>query len=449
MIPINRRRFIHTTFGLGAGLIAFGQRAGARIQSASGAGYGALVPDPNGILDLPEGFSYRIVSRSGDMMDDGFVVPPAHDGMAAFPGPDGRTILVRNHELTANDPSGGPFGPDRDLFGLLPEDRTYDAACLGGTTTLVYDTRTGQLAGHHLSLVGTVRNCAGGPTPWGSWVTCEETNQRTDDVHRADHGFAFEVPASARDLVQAVPLTAMGRFSHEAIAVHEPSGVVYETEDRGNGLFYRFIPNEPGRLAAGGRLQALRIRGLDAVDTTLSETVGIEARNPMPVDWVDLEDVESPADNLREQGAARGAAAFSRGEGIWTGPDGISFAATSGGMNERGQIWRYVPSRAEGTAGEIDVPGTIELLVEPNDTEILDMADNIAVAPWGHLLICEDGQDGNFLRGLSPDGVLYPIAYNAMNASEFAGTCVSPDRTTVFANIQRPGLTLAITGPWA
>jgi hypothetical protein len=446
-MTINRRRFIHTGFGLGAGFLAFGRAAPAR-RAQSGTGYGALIPDPDGILDLPEGFSYRILSRAGDMMDDGFIVPPAHDGMASFAGPDGRTILVRNHELSANDPSGGPFGSDRTLFDLLPPERTYDAACLGGTTTLVYDTATGQLERHHLSLVGTVRNCAGGPTPWGSWVTCEETNQRSDDVHREDHGFAFEVPADAGSLVQAVPLRAMGRFSHEGIAVDPPSGVVYETEDRPNGLFYRFIPNEPGRLAAGGRLQALRIRGLDAVDTTLSETVGIAARIPMPVEWVDIEDVESPGDNLREQGAARGAAAFSRGEGIWTGPDGISFAATSGGMNERGQIWRYVPSRLEGTPGESDAPGRLELLVEPNDTEILDMADNIAVAPWGHLLICEDGQDGNFLHGLSPDGTLYPIAFNAMNGSELAGACVSPDRTTVFVNIQRPGLTLAITGPW-
>jgi secreted PhoX family phosphatase len=191
------------------------------------------------------------------------------------------------------------------------------------------------------------------------------------------------------------------------------------------------------------------ILGYEDVDTTLSRTVGIAPLEPIEVTWVDLEDVESPADDLRDQGVAKGAARFSRGEGIWTGPDGVSFAATSGGMNQRGQIWRYVPSPFEGRSREAEHPGTIELLVEPNDVEILDMADNIAVAPWGDLLICEDGREGNFLRGLTPEGILYPIAFNAMNDSEFAGSCVSPDGTTLFVNIQRPGLTLAITGPWA
>ncbi len=449
-MSITRRRFIGRSLGLGAGFIALERGCRQALAQSSGrVGYGPLVADPEGILDLPEGFGYRVFSSAGDTMDDGFLVPPAHDGMAAFPAPEGRTILVRNHELNANDPSGGAFGPDRDLFSRLPPGRTYDPACLGGTTTLVYDTRTGQIERHFLSLVGTVRNCAGGVTPWGSWITCEEANQRADGVHQEDHGYVFEVPADAASLVPAVPLRAMGRFYHEAIAVDPESGVVYETEDRPNGLFYRFIPNEPGRLAAGGRLQALVIFGHEGVDTTLSGTVAIAPRTPMEVTWVDLQDVESPEDNLRDQGISKGTASFSRGEGIWTGPDGISFAATSGGMNQRGQIWRYVPSRFEGTSRETEDPGTVELLVEPNDAEILDMPDNIAVAPWGDLLISEDGRDGNFLRGLTPDGQLYPIAFNAMNNSELAGSCVSPDRTTVFVNIQRPGLTLAITGPWA
>ncbi|MEQ9569565.1 MAG: DUF839 domain-containing protein, partial [Longimicrobiales bacterium] len=199
--------------------------------------FGPLVDDPEGILALPEGFSYRIVSRAGDRMNDGLIVPTAHDGMAAFPGPDGLTLLVRNHEVSWGAPADrGPFGEGHRLLETIDPDRIFDPGtgagpALGGTTTLLFDTRTQRLVGHRLSLVGTVRNCAGGPTPWGTWVTCEETVQRAGDGRLHDHGWNFEVPAIwDAPLAEPVPLKAMGRFNHEAIAVDPASGAVYETE---------------------------------------------------------------------------------------------------------------------------------------------------------------------------------------------------------------------------
>ena len=106
--------------------------------------------------------------------------------------------------------------------------------CLGGTTTLVYDTRTQTLEKHFLSLIGTIRNCAGGLTPWNTWITCEETMQKAEGTYDADHGYNFEVPASADiGLADPIPLKAMGRFNHEAVAVDPKTGIVYETEDRG------------------------------------------------------------------------------------------------------------------------------------------------------------------------------------------------------------------------
>ena len=450
---VSRRRFLGTGISLGASLTAFrcsGHFGDGPAGSATpdDVGYGPLQPDPSGVIDLPEGFTYRIVSRTGETMDDGLLVPGAHDGMAAFAGPGGTTLLVRNHELLADDEAGGPFGPERALRSQIDLSMLYDSACVGGTTNLVYDTGEQRLVEHYLSLAGTVRNCAGGPTPWNTWVTCEESVQRSDDVHQRDHGFNFEVAADAGGLVRPVALRAMGRFNHEAIAVDAASGVVYQTEDRGDSLFYRFIPDRAGNLADGGRLQALKISDMDGVDTSNHETATIEPGSVHDVEWVDLEDAESPLDDLRMQGAARGAALFSRGEGIVSGPGEVYFAATSGGPNQAGQLFRYRPSPAEGTAGELDRPGTLELFVEPNDTNVLDQVDNIAIAPWGDLILCEDGPGENFVRGVTPAGAVYSLIRNAMNDSEFAGATFSPDGTTLFVNIQRPGLTLAITGPW-
>lgn len=400
--------------------------------------YGNLVPDPNGLLDLPPGFQYRILSRTGDAMEGGLRVPGSPDGMAAFPGPGGKTILIRNHELSAT-------ALDRSAFGVKNEGRsTIDPALvydpmggLGGTTTLLYDTKQQKVERQYLSLLGTVRNCAGGPTPWNSWVSCEESVRRVDDEHAQDHGYNFEVPASAAGLVKAVPLKAMGRFNHEAVAVDPATGIVYQTEDRSDSLFYRFIPTQRGNLAAGGRLQALAIVNWPGGDTSNQGYDSVKRGLPMKSEWVDLDNVESPEDDLRLQGLDKGAAMFMRGEGIWSEPGSIYFAATGGGFARHGQIWKYSPQKE-----------TLELFAEPIDAYYLEKPDNISIAPWGDLLICEDGPGINRVVGITPQGHYYTLAINATNASEITGGVFSPDGTTFFMNIQSPGITFAITGPW-
>ena len=417
-------------------------------------GYGELVRDPDSILDLPHGFGYRVISKAGQLMNDGNRVPGAHDGMAAFPGPDSKTILVRNHELRPDQHKRGPFGKNNKKLDRVAAEAFYDRGngetpCVGGTTTLVYDTAQRRLESHHLSLAGTIRNCAGGPTPWGSWITCEETTQRREGALEADHGYNFEVPSRGSGLAAPIPLEEMGRFNHEAIAVHEASGVVYETEDRGDGLLYRFIPNEKGNMQRGGRLQALAIADKPSLDTRNWKERTLEQGESVGVRWIDLEDPRSPKDDLREQGPSKGVAIFARGEGIWTNGDDIYFACTSGGEAKSGQIFKYTASSVEGTPAEEKAPAKLELFLESPDKRILEYADNLTIAPWGDIIICEDGDGVDHVVGITPEAKVYKLARNAIDDGDCCGATFSPDGSTLFVNIQNPGLTLAITGPWS
>ena len=475
----SRRHFLRTSAAVGAAFLGLKHLVGCSTPPYAFDPAPDLVRDPDNVIHLPKGFSYRMISRAGETMDDGFRVPGAHDGMATFPGPDGRTILVRNHELLPGELRlGGAFGPKQQLLPKIRRDRIYDYGKgkqpgLGGTTTLVYDTRGQLLEKHFLSLAGTWRNCAGGATPWGSWVTCEETVQRKKDDVEQDHGWCFEVPSAAEGLVDPVPLKAMGRFNHEAIAVDPKSGAVYLTEDRGDprdflpeeyaggvkptpkpedlgaGLLYRFLPEVPGQLARGGRLQALKIKDKPSCFTGNWSGARIAVGQALDVEWMDLAETDSPKDDLRRRGRADGAAAFERGEGIWTGGDGIYFCCTTGGAAMKGQVWHYVPSPEEGKPGESTRPGRLELFLEPNDRSMMENCDNLTVAPWGDLILCEDGPLGNSLLGVTKAGRIYRIAQVGMNRTELCGCCVSPDGTTLFVNLQRPGMTAAITGPFA
>jgi uncharacterized protein len=450
---IDRRRLIATgAAGLAfAGLArhAHGQTAPTYVNQVRG--YGDLIPDPNGVLDLPRGFSYEVVSQSGDTMDDGLFVPGQPDGMGCFALSGTQVALVRNHELRdgrALHRNMGPAGFNRQRAHLLDASKAFDvtkggAPLAGGTTTVVYDLQARRVVRQHLSLAGTSTNCAGGHTPWGSWLTCEETTETPDDadVTKA-HGWVFEVPAAATGLVDPVPLKAMGRFDHEAVCVDPATGIVYLTEDTGDSLFYRFLPDVPGQLARGGRLQALGLRDMPGADTTNHETRLWSVGDWRDAVWIDLDDVEDPAGDLRKRGRAAGAAIFARGEGIFWGDGELYFTATSGGPLKRGQVLRYQP----GEAG-----GRIQLFVETADEKVMNMADNLAIAPWGHLILCEDNYSSeirNHIRGVTPEGQIYVIARNVFSGnSEFAGACFAPDGT-MFVNIMYPGLTLAIRGPW-
>ncbi|HYP17319.1 MAG TPA: alkaline phosphatase PhoX [Opitutus sp.] len=453
-----RREFLRQAALFSTAFVGLRQLASSPLWAVDGtsasAGFGPLLDDPAGLLRLPRGFRYTKFSATGDEMTDGLLVPGKHDGMAAFPGPDGRTLLVRNHELESAWSDLSPFGADRARIARVSAEKIYDrgrgtAPNLGGTTTLVFNPRTQQLESHFLSLAGTLRNCAGGPTPWGTWVTCEEINATPEPDAEQPHGYNFEVtPSALPGLVDPVPLKAMGRFRHEAIAVDPASGVVYQTEDLGDGLLYRFIPHRPGQLAAGGRLQALAIAGWKTADTTNWTERRFPIGSPQRVTWIDLDDVESPAGDLRLRGAAAGAAIFGRGEGAWHGNDSVYFAMTEGGAARLGQIFRYRPSPYEGTPREREQPPTLELFAEPNDAALLRNCDNVTVAPWGDLVLCEDTSGPCRLVGVTPQGKYYVIGANTESGRELAGACFSPDGSTLFVNVQTPGFTLAITGPW-
>lgn len=427
----------------------------------------ALRADAAGLLDLAPGLSYTVLSRTGAEMSDGLLEPGNHDGMAAFPveGDPTRCLLVRNHELGPTSPVSA-FGADLSRVQKIARERVYDLSpsgkpFAGGTTTALVNMKSGRIERSHLSLAGTAVNCAGGPTPWGSWLSCEETEMVVGADAAKHHGFIFEVPAHETAVVQPVPLTAMGRFRHEAAAVDPATGIVYLTEDTGDSLFYRFLPNTRGELAKGGRLQALALVEQNAADTrNWSKEQGGDPALHMAqnrrynVRWIDMADVEAPDSDLRMRGRKAGAAIFARGEGMAfaleaAGP-AVYFACTSGGAAQIGQIWRYIPSLFEGTSREAEAPGVLELFVESTGLSDFENCDNIVASPRGELIVCEDSGGDNFIRAVAPDGLIYTLARNAdPGKSEFCGACFSPDGETLFVNIQKPGITLAIAGNWS
>ena len=491
---LSRRRFMHVAGATGAAaalspLASFYSHV-AQGKSHFGAGFGALTPSlpvnaqelthtvvgdlsNEPILALPNGFNYRVLSMTGDVMSDGSRVPAGHDGMAAFAGPRGATLLVRNHEIGtsvqadyAYPVAGGP---------------RYSIGAHGGTTTIVVG-RNREVRRHFVSLAGTHTNCAGGPTPWGSWLSCEETFSTTSNGGVSTrHGYVFEVVADANGgVVTPVPLKAMGRFSHEAAAVDPMTGYVYETEDRSDSCFYRFVPNTRRNLANGGELFAMRI--LAGPQNTTNNpafggtTQGIKVGESYGVDWVRVDRPDPDAERtvaastgpndvaVRYQAQDRGAAIFYRGEGAWYGNGLVYFVATQAGPaapenlpsppgNGRGngQVWAYDPD-AE----------TVTLVVEAAPTgDLLDEPDNITVTPFGDLLLCEDSSDDSqHIVGVTAEGDLYHFAKNVLLSdnsdpdlarfigNEFAGACFSPDGHTLFVNIQTPGMTFAIWGPW-
>ena len=436
-----RRSFLCHTSSIALGFSGLRRLSAGDAKSLEVRGYGPLIADPGKILDLPAGFSYDIIGRAGETMSDGLILPGSPDGMAAFPGKENEVILVRNHEINPGASSStGPFGKGNKKMNLVGKDRFYDSGdkspCLGGTSTLVYDTKAKTVVRQFLSLTGTLRNCAGGPTPWSSWITCEETVVGAGGNLVRDHGWCFDVPATDQPaLADPVPLKAMGRFNHEAVAVDPETGDVFETEDRHEGLIYRFVPKVKGKLAEGGKLFALKVKGKPSLDTRNWSENTFSVGDSKEIEWIEMKDVESPRDDLRIRGFKDGAACFARGEGMWYSKGSIFIACTNGGIKQRGQIWKLTRNK-------------IELYAEPNDADLVDNCDNLTVAPWGDLILCEDGKGDQFLDVITPNGKILKLAKNAKSSGEFAGVCFSPDGSTLFVNMQREGFTLAITGPW-
>ena len=319
---------------------------------------------------------------------------------------------------------------------------------LGGTTTLVYNENTRVVKQQYLSLAGTYRNCAGGVTPWGSWLSCEEDVTKMGGKTEKDHGYVFEVPASNKGLVIPEPIIAMGRFNHEAVAVDPNTSIVYMTEDRPDGLFYRFIPNVPENLKKGGKLQVLSIKNQPKMDTRNWEQPTFKRNVETQAIWLDINSPLAPEDDLRYRGYKNGAARFARGEGIWFGNNELFFACTNGGPGKWGQIFRYKLSPDEGKETKDSIPASIELYKESTDRGVLNMCDNLTIAPWGDLMICEDNGVCNRILQIKKDGSIRTFGININSDSEFAGIVFSPSGRTLFVNLQENGHTLAITSPW-
>lgn len=544
MKVFDRRRFIQGSAAVGGGLLSATALERLQVRNAladeakrggkDGEGYGGLMRmrDQRGqeILALPRGFEYVTFGYTGKRMSDGFPTPLALDGMAAFSGPrdrrdderdndddddrrrngkrddddrprnddEGRLIrLIRNHE-DRNPPGAGSVQGN-------PATR-YDETAGGGTVTLDYDPRrprgpkadpsargeTQRLVRDFISLNGTTVNCAGGISyRKRGWLTCEETVTGPENgSFPRPHGYVFNVPLRRGPgySQKAEPIVPMGRFAHEALAVDQQTGVVFQTEDAGSGRgsgFYRYLPRDRDDLRAGGRLQMLGIKGRPRYDTREGQTEGQRLR----VVWYDInnpnptyEGRADDPDSTFNQGFNQGGAKFNRLEGCWYDEGSIFFVATSGGDAKNGdvnsdgfregygQVWEFRP---DGRSGN----GTLTLTFESPGLEVLDSPDNLTVTPRGGLILCEDDAGSadrtrdthplapgitnvNRLIGLSEDGDAFELGVNIRNDSEFAGACFSPDGDTLFVNIlgetagqvddpgSNEGMTCAITGPW-
>ena len=422
-------------------------------------GFGELAPTATKntgetFLALPKGFEYNVFGKVKNQMADGRLTPAAHDGMATFQVKN-ELRIVRNHEV-----AGGSV--PKEGAGIASANH-YDETAGGGTTTLIINPKTRELVRDFVSLSGTLINCAGGITPWGSWISCEETTLgQTVRTTRTGakiggfakpHGYCFEVSASANNAVTPVPLKAMGRFVHEAIAVDGKSGVVYLTEDNNPAGFYRFLPKRNKRLAEGGTLQILKIKSADNFDTRKNQKTGMTyAASWTTIDNPDPSEADVDELAVFKQGQAKGAASFSRLEGCFADEKGrIYFVSTSGGDNGGGQIWMYEAVSKD--------QGHLTLLFESPSREVLDMPDNICLHPKNKLIyLCEDsdytGEGGtrdNYMRILTPEGRIGDFAKNIVpqfEATEFAGSTFSKDGKTLFVNLQAVGATFAIWGDW-
>lgn len=458
---LSRREFLRrsaASVGIGATFAAVNvrlSRGGERDLLSSG--YGGLRPvadETTGLelLRLPEGFRYRSFGWVGDPLEDGTPTPPVHDGMAVTFDEGGTIIMSRNHEIAdVGRPIGGP-------------DITYDERAMGGCTNLQFDAQRGEWVKAWPSISGTVRNCAGGPTPWGTWLTCEETTLGPGDEYggkRFDyartHGWVFEVqPQGTSD---PRPIEGLGRIWHEAVAIDPETGIVYETEDRTDAGLYRFVPGTPGRLRDGGRLQMLAVKGRPQLKTGL--TIG----QTFDIHWVDIEDplrADRPGtkdhQGVYDQGVRVGGSTFNRLEGAWYGDGRVYITATEGGDVGKGQVWG-IDSRNQ----------TLTLLFESPGDHVLDMPDNLCVSPRGGIVLCENGDVApQRMHGLTPDGRLFSLAANNVDftqkayrreesgrtfakdyrSAEWCGVTFSRDGKWLFANLQDPGITFAISGPW-
>jgi len=430
------------------------QFAAMGMRPAQAANSAKLPLAPAGaLLDLPEGFRYRVLQRAGQPTADGYVVPLQPDGMACFGTTKNTWTLLRNHEL-------GREGYMERLGlrtawtrpGQPPPQPSYRPEQWGGVARVLLDPQTLQqelsegrpdelsraITHTNMALAGTARNCAGGVLP-GGWVTCEETDE-------PEHGWAFFVSAEDDALQTPRRIDSWGRMFREGVALDPSTGVVYMTEDHVKGCLYRHVPAQPKAPMGPGTLEVLCLEKptYTAQDVTDGQT--------WAATWRPIPDPAATKTRCRDQGAALGAALFSRGEGIDWSNGNVWVVCTTGGPINAGQIFRYTVADS-----------TLTLIKQVTDRATLSMPDNGIVTPWGDLLLAEDNYnaaDGcthQHLRLLTRDGTVIDVARNRRNSvpgknapgGEFTGPCFGPDGRTLFVNLQSPeNVTVAIEGPW-
>ncbi len=346
-----------------------------------------LDPDENG-LRLPEGFRSRIVARSEQMVGDtGYVWHNAPDGAAVFATNDGGYIYVSNSETVAG---------------------------LGGGASALRFAADGSIVDAYRILEGTNINCAGGSTPWGTWLSCEET--LIGQVYECD-------PLGN---TRAVVRPEMGVFQHEAVAIDEASRHAYMTEDLPDGRFYRFVYETAGDLSSG-QLQVAQVMG-----------AGPEG----PVEWSAVPD--PGADPVATRLQVESSTAFAGGEGIWF-HDRVVYFSTKGDN----RIWAY----------EVDT-AVLSIIYDAatSSTPILTGVDNITVSPAGDILVAEDGGDMEIIA-IAPDGSLRPIVQVVgQESSEITGPAFDPTLQRLYFSSQRGedgenplgqgGITYEVTGPF-
>ena len=476
----SRRNVLAGSAAAGVGLVVAGSVPSlahaepGRLPQPGGAGshtpFPPLVDDPHGILALPPGFSYTVVTRAGQTrLKTGQPTPSNHDGTAVFSGSDGRYLLIQNHECGANAPLGVP-----QIEGTV-----YDPGVgLGGGCTVIATDAAGTNLGEWVGISGTLTNCAGGPTPWGTWLTCEETESRAGNGRLKDHGYVFEVQAQG---TKPVPLKALGRYAHEALAIDADRRHVYLSEDASgpNGLFYRWSAPAGYRLRPGladseltdptfGTLAAMQIILPDgSVLPDVAYLTSAQLGRPYPVRWKEVPERDGKTMSVRKQFADGEVTRGKKFEGVYGTNKGVyvvnSYAFNTGDLpadaaKHDGMVWfydyetetitlvTYFPHQETAANG----------LHAKYDDLTFDGPDNVTVTPWGTLVLAEDGAGASHVLSSVPGGPTYAIARNQLNIgtadapeySEFTGPTFTEDGKVLFVNIQTPGLTLAITGPW-
>lgn len=420
-------------------------------------GFGPLTDHPTLPFALPAGFQVTLLQRIGDPMSDGHRMPGQPDGMACFALPTGEWVLLRNHELAGlrslSEWSAGEKSPFKDGTPPAPY---FSEKVYGGVSRIVVDPNrlndilsenktigSDAISRSHMVLSGTDSNCAGGVVD-NAWISCEESGS-------PGHGYAFVTRPEQEELMPPEPIESWGRLYREAVAIDPSSGIVYMTEDRRDGCFYRFLPEDPKAPFGPGRLQALRIPNIPNTSpyTSADTAPKWDDGTSWDVEWIDVPDRSAKRKSCRAQSIALGATTFYRGEGISADHQGIWFIASTGGQKKGGQIFRYIPETQQ-----------LELALEIQDRSLLSCPDNLCVSPWDHLILSEDnygfaeGVTNQYVRGMTRDGQVYDIVrgnHTLPNhpGPEFTGACFSPDGTILFVNVQSPlEWTLAIKGPW-